>query len=190
MLNVMKVLTQQNILNMFPVVKEHKYCKKIMKDQFNKNLVMTEKEEYLFQQSNSCWICKKIIDNEDEKVRDHCHITGKFRGSAHWDCNINFQLTKKIPVIFHNLKGYDSHLIFSELHILNLKVYIIPNGLEKYMAFFLGRDLVFIDRMKSMNYGLDKLVKYLVDEDFKYLVKEFGFESSELLKQKGNKKYG
>ena len=51
------------------ILKEHKYCKKIMKDQFNKNLIMTEKEEYLFQQSNNCWICKKLIDNEDEKVR-------------------------------------------------------------------------------------------------------------------------
>ena len=47
------------------ILKEHKHCKKIMKDQFNKNLVMTEKEEYLLQQSNNCWICKKIIDNED-----------------------------------------------------------------------------------------------------------------------------
>ena len=70
------------------ILKEHKYCKKIMKDQFNKNLVMTEKEEYLFQQSNSCWICKKLIDNDDEKVRDHFHVTGKFRGAAHWSCNI------------------------------------------------------------------------------------------------------
>ena len=94
------------------ILQERKYCKKIMKDLFNKNLIMTEEEEHLFQQSNNCWICKKIIDNDNEKVRDHCHITGKFRGSAHWDCNINFQLTKKIPVIFHNLKGYDSHLIF------------------------------------------------------------------------------
>ena len=62
----------------------------VKKDQFNKNLVMTEEEEHLFQQSNNCWICKKIIDNEDKKVRDHCHITGKFRGSAQWDCNIKF----------------------------------------------------------------------------------------------------
>ena len=54
-----------------------------MKDQFYKNLVMTEEEEHLFQQSNNCWICKKIINNEDKKVKDHCHITGKFRGSAH-----------------------------------------------------------------------------------------------------------
>ena len=140
------------------ILEECKYCKKIIKDQFNKNLAMTE-EEHLFQQSNSCWICKKIIDNEDEKVRDHCHITGKVRGSTHWDCNINFQLTKKIPVIFHNLKGYNSHSIFSELHKFNLKVNVIPSGLEKYMAFFLGRDLVFIDSMQFINSSLDKLVK-------------------------------
>ena len=56
------------------MLKERKYCKKVMRDEFNKNLIMTE-EEYLFQQSNNCWICKKIIDNKDEKVRDHCHIT-------------------------------------------------------------------------------------------------------------------
>ena len=49
---------------------------------------MSEEEEYLFQQSNSCWICKKLIDNDEEKVRDHCHVTGKFRGAAHWDCNV------------------------------------------------------------------------------------------------------
>ena len=163
------------------ILKEHKYCKKIMKDQLNKNLVMTEKER-LFQQSNNCWICKEIIDNEDKKVRDDCHITGKFRGSAHWDGNINFQLSKKIPVIFHNLKGYESHLIFSELHKFNLKVDVIPNGLGKYMAFFLGRDLVFIDSMQFMNFSLDKLAKNLVEE--------FGTENLELLKQKGAYPYG
>ena len=150
---------------------------------------MTEKEEYLFQQSNNCWICKKLIDNEDEKVRDHCHITGKFRGAAHWDCNINFQLTKKVPVIFHNLEGNDSHLIFSELHKFNLKVDVIPNGLEKYMAFFLGRDLAFIDSMQFMDSSLDKRLKNLVDKDFKYLVKEFSCEGLELLKQKGTYPY-
>ena len=143
------------------ILKEYKYCKKVVKDQFNKKLVMTEEEEHLFQQSNSCWICKKRIDSEDEKVRDHCHITGKFRGSVHWDCNINFQLTKKIPVIFHNLKGYDSHLIFSELHKFSLKVDVIPNGLEKYMTFFLGKDSVFIDSIQFMNSSLDKTKRCL-----------------------------
>ena len=86
--------------------------------------------------SNSYWICEKLIDNDDEKVRDHCHITGKFRGAAHWSCNINLQLTKKVPVIFHSLKGYDSHLIFDELNKFDVKINVIPNRLEIYMAFF------------------------------------------------------
>ena len=59
-----------------------------MNKHFNKTLIMTEGEERLFQQSNSCWICKKLIYSDDEKVTDHCHVTGKFRGAAHWDCNI------------------------------------------------------------------------------------------------------
>ena len=97
---------------------------------------MSEEEEHLFQQSNSRWIYKKIIDNDEEKVRDHCHVTGKFRGAAHWDCNINLQLTKKFPAIFHNLRGYDSYLIFCELDKFDVKISVIPNGLKKYMAFF------------------------------------------------------
>ena len=119
---------------------------------------------------NSCWIYKKLIDNDEEKVRDHYHVNGKFRGAAHWNCNINFQLTKNIPVTFHNLRGYDSHLIFSEVDKFDVKISVIPNALEKYMAFFLNKNLVFIDRMQFMNSSLDKLVKNLPDEDFKCLV--------------------
>ena len=78
----------------------------------------------------------KKLDNDNEKVRDHCHVTGKFRGAAHWSCNINLQITKKVPVIFHNLNGYDSHLIFWELNKFDVKINVIPNELEKYMAFF------------------------------------------------------
>ena len=60
-----------------------------MNKHFIKNLIMSKKEEHLFQQSSSCWICKKLIDNDKEKVRDHCHVTGKFRGAAHGDCKVN-----------------------------------------------------------------------------------------------------
>ena len=100
-------------------------------------------------------------------------------GAAHWNCNINFQLTKKIPVIFHNLRGYESHLIFNELDKFDVKINVIPNGLEIYMAFFLNKNLVFINSMQFMNSSLDKLVKNLSDEDFKYLAEEFGSENLE-----------
>ena len=90
-------------------------------------------------------------------------------------------MTKKIAVIFHNLRGYDSHLIFSELNKFNVKLSVIPNGLEKYMVFFLNKNLVFIESMQFLNSSLDKLVKTLLDEDFKYLVEEFGSDNLKLL---------
>ena len=143
---------------------------------------MTEEED-LFQKSNNCWICKKFISNDEDKVRDHCHITGKFRDAAYRNCNINLKLTKKVPVIFHNLRGYDSHLIFNELDKFDVKFKVIPNGLEKYMTFFLNKNLVFIDSMQFMNSSLDKLAKNLSDQDFKNLIEEFGSKNLQLLKQ-------
>ena len=102
-----------------------------MNKHFNKNLIMN-----IYFSCNSCWICKNFIDNDKEKVRDHCHVSGKFRGAAHGSCNINLELTKKVLVIVHNLRGYDSHLIFCELDKFNIKISAIPNRSEKYMAFF------------------------------------------------------
>ena len=87
------------------IPKEFEYWKKVMKKHFNKNLSMNgKKQEEQFQSRNTCWICEKLIDDDDEKVRDHCHITGKFRGTPHWTCKINLQLTKNVPVMFHNLR--------------------------------------------------------------------------------------
>ena len=81
------LLSQENTAYEFikAIVKEYKYCKNVMNKQFNEHLIMSEEEEHLFQQSKGCWICKKRIDNDEEKVRDHCHVTGKFRGTAHWN---------------------------------------------------------------------------------------------------------
>ena len=97
---------------------------------------MSKEEQHLFQQSNSCRIFKKRFDNDEEKVRDHCQVTGKFRGTAHWNYDINFQFNKSLSVIFQNLRGYDSHLIFNNLDKFDVKINIIPNRLEKYMVFF------------------------------------------------------
>ena len=151
------------------ILKECEYCQKVMKKPFSKNLIMGEEEEEQFQTISTCWICEKLIGNSNEKVKDHCYVTGKFRGAAHWSCNINLQLTKKVPVIFHNLIGYDSHLIFDELKNFDVKISVISNGLEKYMAFLLNKNLVIIDSMQFMNSSLEKLVKNLRDYDFRYL---------------------
>ena len=109
------------------ILEEYEYYKEVIRKHFNKNLIMTVKEEERFQSNNICWLCEKLI--EDEKVRDHCHLTGKFRGAVHWSCNINLQLTKKVPVIFHNLRSYGSHLIFHELKNFDVKNDVIQNGL-------------------------------------------------------------
>ena len=135
--------------------------------------------------TNNCWICRKLIENSDDKVRDHCHISGKYGGAAHWSCNINLKITKNVPVIFHNLKGYDSHLIFKELSRFNVKVSVISNRLENCMSFTVNKNLVFIDSMQFLNLSLDKLVKNLNDKDFKYLSEEFSGEQVKLVNEKG-----
>ena len=86
------------------------------------NRIMSAKEEEKFQLTNNCWICDKLFDVEDDKVRDHCHITEKYRDAAHWSCNVNIKLSKKVPVIFHILRGYDSHLIIKEINKFDIKV--------------------------------------------------------------------
>ena len=120
----------------------------------------------------------------DNKVRDHDHVTEKYRGSVHWNCNINLKLTKKLPVIFHNLKGYDSHSIMQEIGKFDVKINVIPNGLEKYMAFTFKKNLVFIDNMQFMKSSPDALVKNSSNNDFKFLSLEFSGEFLKLVKKR------
>ena len=164
------------------IFKEHSYCNSVMKKRFNKNVIMTVNEEEEFERSNICWICNKLIENDD-KVRDHFHITGKYRSAAHRSCNINLKVSKKLVVIFHNLKGYDSYLIIKELNKFNSSLSVIPNGLEKYMSLSLGKNMIFIDSMLFLNSSLDKLTSNL--NDFKYLSSVFNGEQLELVKKKG-----
>ena len=100
------------------MLEEVNWCKSKMKKHFNKPLKMTKENETDFQKAAKCHICDKPYKDKDIRVRDHCHITGKFRGSAHQDCNLKLQIkpeTIKIPVIFHNLRGYDSHFIMQQI---------------------------------------------------------------------------
>ena len=111
------------------ILNKYNYCRRVTTIFFNKNPIRSAGKEERFQQSTICWICGKLFDIADDKVRDHCHVSGKYRGAAHWGCNVNLKMTKKVPMIFHNLRGYDSHLMFKELGRFNVEISVIPNGL-------------------------------------------------------------
>ena len=108
------------------MIEERKHCSEVIKKPFNE-LLMTKEDNEDLKNSTKCWICGNDYIDNDVRVRDHCHVTGKYRGSAHRHCNINLKLNHKIPVVFHNLKKYDSHLIMHELAKFNLKITVIPN---------------------------------------------------------------
>ena len=163
-------------------------------------MILTKDDEKNFKNADKSHICNKKYSKKDIHVRDYCHITGKYRRLAHQDCNINYRLTDKIPVIFHNLRGYDSHFIMQTIgEIANKHTYenkkgedkqmdinVIPNNMEKYMAFMLGKHLVFIDSFQFMSSSLDKLVSHLPDDAFKYTSEEIkNAEKLNLMKQKG-----
>ena len=181
------------------MLEEVKYCKKVMKKKFNKPLRMTKDDEEKFQKANKCHICEKEYNKTDVRVRDHCHITGQYRGSAHQDCNLNFQINDKIPVIFHNLRGYDSHFIMQEIGEIvkkhtytnkkgekcQMNINAIPNNMEKYMAFMLGNHLTFIDSFQFMSSSLEKLVSNLPKESLKYTSQIFKNKKLDLMSQKG-----
>ena len=159
---------------------EVKNCQSIIRDNFNKPLKMTNEDEESLQKATHCHICEKKYRVDDVPVRDHCHITGKYRGSAHQTCNLKLQISAekiKIPVVFHNLKGYDSHFIINELGELikkgeEISIKVIAQNAEKYMAFYISK-LSFIDSFQFMSSSLDKLSDNLEDEDFIYTKKYF-----------------
>ena len=178
---------------------EVKYCREVDITHFTKPIEMTDEDEKSFKRAKECHICKIPYITGDVRVRDHCHVTGKYRGSAHEDCNLNFVLTNKIPVVFHNLKGYDSHFIMQEIgNIVKKNAYfdkegkkhemsinVIPCNMEKYLAFMLGHCLVFIDSFQFMSSSLSNLVNNLPAEAFKHTGQVFQGEQLSLMTKKG-----
>ena len=174
-------------------------CQKIMRGNFNKPLQMTNIDEESFRKATHCHICDKKYKKDDEPVRDNCHVTGKYRGSAHQNCNLKLQISAekiKIPVIFHNLKGYDSHFIIQQLGELikegeqegqkTISIDIIPCNPERYMAFYINKHLSFIDSFQFMLSSLQKLAGNLSEEGFIYTKEYFTNEKQfNLMKEKG-----
>ena len=115
---------------------------------------MSVEDETSFKSSHKCSIWNKLFAAKDNKVRDHDHGTGKCRGSAH---SAHLKLNKTIPVIFHNLKRYDSYLIMQKIGKFDVKISVIPNGSGKHMAFTIDKTLVFIDSVQFINSSLQSI---------------------------------
>jgi hypothetical protein len=175
-------------------------------------LQMSREDWRAFDDAWACHICGGPLERDDgvdDKVRDHCHITGEFRGAAHNICNLKLRIrpyVTKVPVVFHNLRGYDGHLIMQALgsidwgtrtvryktekgedkekEVENGKISCIPNNMEKYMTFSVDQ-LQFIDSLQFMNSSLEKLAANLTTENFKITGRGVTNTELELLRRKG-----
>jgi hypothetical protein len=133
----------------------------VLRDQ--KPMEITEEDVHAFNSATHCSICSLPLNGD--VVRDHCHVTGKYRGAAHNACNINLKQRERIPIFSHNLRGYDSHLIMEAIGKMKDKnIYCIPQNHEKYISFSLGK-LEFIDTFQFLSTSLEKLVDNLAEKD-------------------------
>ena len=132
---------------------------------------MTEEDEKDFKNNKICRFFEKNI--KGDKVRDHCQLTGKYRGPARNTCNINAKQKNSnfIPFIFHNFGNNDCHMFFKKLIDKKkdkVEFNIIPKTNEEYISVTYGCRR-FIDSYRFLSSGLDKLVKTLVDSSHKTL---------------------
>ena len=157
----------ENILNDGDILAD------VLKDK--KEINMTDEDETHYRQTATCHICK-CPTPPDDKVQDHCHLTGKYRGPAHNLCNLAYQKATFIPVFFHNLEGYDSHLLMQHLGTYkNRKLSCISKNMEKYISFSLG-PLRFLDSLSFMSESLASLVTNLGatgDSHFHHIKRHF-----------------
>ena len=139
---------------------------------------LTKSQVKEYKRATKCHICFKPFTEKKRKVRDHCHYSGLYQGAAHSSCNLQYKIPNYIPVVFHNLAGYDAHLFIRELakHVTGMGV--IAKNKEDYISFsikvevdkYIDKDenerikemeLRFIDSIKFMSSSLDSLVNNL-----------------------------
>ena len=163
-------------------------------------LRLTAREEKEFHKAELCYIYKKPLN--DDRVRDHCHFTGKYRGAAHNSCNLQCRKPMIFPVILHNLQGYDAHLFIKQLSRLPGELSCIPSTEEKYISFskkikvdeYISRrtgetvslyfEIRFIDSFKFLQTNLANFVGNLQPDDF-HNTKAMIKNNVELLTRKG-----
>ena len=164
-----------------------------------KPLVMNSKTQKEFNNAVNCHICNEELG--DDRVRDHCHFTGEYRGAAHNKCNLMCKKPRILPVIFHNLQGYDAHLFIKQLAKIDGKLECIPSTEEKYISFsktikvgeykHISGDIIpinfeirFLDSYKFLQTSLANLVSNLSSDDF-HNTKHVFKKNTSLLTRKG-----
>ena len=151
-----------------------------------KPLIMTEQNIKDYENATKCWICEQEITKSNPEVRDHCHFTGEYRGAAHKSCNLKLKINPgktKIPVVFHNLIGYDSHFIMQKIHKAKGNITCIANNAEKYISFSITQ-IKFFDSFQFMASSLENLVKATNKSAFKITKSEFG-DKTDIILRKG-----
>ena len=166
------------------------------------DMIFGKEEATRYEKETKCWICKGEFKEDDKKVRDHCHFTGRYRGATHNSCNLKYRKPNFTPVVFHNLSGYDSHLFIKNLGYTAGNIDCIPNNEEKYISFTknivtgsytskegktkpIKHKIRFIDSFKFMSTSLDSLVNNLPDDAFNNLEGCYKGEKLSLVKRKG-----
>ena len=139
------------------------------------------------EKQTNCYACKKPLLHKyyRDAVKDHCHLTGKYRGAAHSECNLKLKInpkTHQVPVVFHNLRGYDAHHLMQAMANLNKEVKCVANNMEKYITFSVD-GLRFIDSLNFLLTSLDSLVEATPKEELK-ITKSIS-NCSDLLYKKG-----
>ena len=126
-----------------------------------------------------------LKQNHKDSVKDHCHITGKYHGAVHKACNFRLRIKPKtdpIPVVFHNLRGYDAHHLMHAMSQLQKEIKCIANNMEKYITFSVG-GLCFIDSFNFLQGSLDSLVSATPNESLE--ITSTISKGNELLHKKG-----
>ena len=153
----------------------------------NEKMIFTEEDKIYHEINNTCHICSKTCF---DKVRDHCHETGKYRGPACKICNLRYKQQNFIPVIFLNGSGYDFNLLYSELFKQNndkRKVDNIPLAAGKSKMFSIGC-LKFLDSYNFLAMPLDQMAKiYGCKTETLYPYEYFGLDSYDSEADNGSK---
>ena len=183
--------------------KDIKYIRNI-----KKKMIFREKEAIDFNNTTKCWICKEELG--PDKVRDHCHFSGRYRGAAHNQCNLKYRRPTFTPVVFHNLTNYDAHLFVKHLGYNEGDISCIANNEEKYISFSkqitvgtykksavdddgdiysldkpITHTIRFIESFRFMGTSLSKLVNNLPETAFQSVGKYYTKDKLDLIKRKG-----